>query len=68
MQDMAGNKKALDTKVDPLVGKIREIYPPVLFAFIHMRFEDKAIYTVTLPKEALVILTIVFIRDAGVVT
>ncbi len=65
---MARDENTLDTKVDPVVGKIKEINPPILLALICMRFEDKAIDTIPLSKEALVILAIVFVHDLGVKT
>ncbi len=66
MRDVAGNKNTLATKVDPVMGEIGEVDPPIFFALIDMRFEDKAVDTIPLSKESLVILTIVFVRDAGV--
>jgi hypothetical protein len=66
VRDMAGNENTLDTKVDTVMGKIGEVDPPIFFALIDMRFEDKAVDTILLSKESLVILTIVFVRDAGV--
>ncbi len=66
MRDMAGNENTLDTKVDTVMGKIGEVDPPIFFVLIDMRFEDKVVDTILLPKEPLVILTIVFVRDAGV--
>ncbi len=63
---MAWDKNTLDTKVNPVVGQIREVNPQIFFVLIHMRFEDKAINTILLSKEALMVLTVVFIHDAGV--
>jgi hypothetical protein len=65
---MAWDKNTLDTKGNPVVGQIGEVDPPIFFALIHMRFEDKAIKTIPLFKEALMVLTVVFVRDAGVKT
>jgi hypothetical protein len=66
MRDVAGNKNTLDRKVNPVMGKIGEVHPPIFFALIDMRFEDKVVDTIPLSKESLVILTVVFIHDAGV--
>ncbi len=68
MRDVAGNKNTLDTKVNPVMGKIGEVNPPIFFALIDMRFEDKAVDTIPLSKESLVILTVMFVRDVGVKT
>jgi hypothetical protein len=50
---MAWNKNTLDTKVNPGVGQIREIHPPIFLALIHMRFENKAIDTIRCPRKPL---------------
>ncbi len=63
---MAWDENTLNTKVNPVVGQIGEVNPPIFFALIHMRFEDNAINTIPLSKEALMVLTVVFVRDAGV--
>jgi hypothetical protein len=65
---MGWDKNTFDTKVDPVVGQIGEVDPPIFFALIHMRFEDEAINTIPLFKEALMVLTVVFVRDVGVKT
>jgi hypothetical protein len=68
VQDMAWDENTLNTKGNPVVGQIGEVDPPIFFALIHMRFEDEVINTILLSREALMVLTVVFVRDAGVKT
>ncbi len=65
---MAWDENTLNTKGNPVVGQIGEVDPPIFFALIHMRFEDEVINTILLSREALMVLTVVFVRDAGVKT
>jgi hypothetical protein len=65
---MVWDENTLNTKVNPVVGQIGEVNPPIFFALIHMRFEDKTINTTPLSKEALMVLTVMFVCDVGVET
>jgi hypothetical protein len=62
------HENTLNTKIDPVMGEIGEVDPPIFFALIDMRFEDKVVDTIRLSKETLVILTVMFLRNAGVKT
>jgi hypothetical protein len=61
---MARDKNTFNAKVDPINWKIWEVYPPIFLPLVYMRLEDKTIHAITLAKETLVILAIVFIGNA----
>ncbi len=64
MRDMARDKNTFNAKVNPINWKTWEVDPPIFFPLVYMRLEDKTIDAITLAKETLVILAIVFVRNA----
>ncbi len=68
MGDMPRDEDAFHTHINPSQRKIWQRNSPVLFLHVNMQLKREAINSVVLTKVPLVVLALVFKRDAGIKT
>ena len=60
---MAREQDSFDAETTPVVGKIREGYPPFFLLAVGMTFIHKPIDTLELADVTLIVLAVVFVGD-----
>jgi hypothetical protein len=66
VRDMPRDKNSLNTHINPCDWQIGKVNPPVFFAFIDMRFENKTENAILFAEVSFVVLFIMFVRYFGV--
>jgi hypothetical protein len=62
MGNMARKKDPLDAQVHPSLREVGQVNAPIFLTLVNMRFVHKPIGAVADPKEALILLSVMFIR------
>ena len=66
MGNMAKKKDPLDAQINPSLRKVGQVNAPTFLMLVNMRFVHKPIDAVADPKEALMVLSIMFICYLGI--